>query len=117
MKMTQNVICAGVALLAAGALVADKPTKKSGGDDPSNGEKSTEEVDSVEREDPPVVPPKAVSEQIRKGLQYLAKVQNKDGGWGQGGGWRLGGLAGHPVNLHAWRNSSPTVWSLPAGDA
>jgi hypothetical protein len=97
MKMTQNVICAGVALLAAGALVADKPTKKAGGDDPSNGEKSTEEVDSGEKEDPPVVPPKAISEQIRKGLQYLAKVQNKDGGWGQGGGWRLGGKGGGRV--------------------
>lgn len=34
------------------------------------------------------VQPKPLSEPIKKGLDFLAKSQNEDGGWGQGGGWR-----------------------------
>lgn len=36
-----------------------------------------------------VVEPKALSSQVEKGLEYLANQQQEDGGWGQGGGWRL----------------------------
>ncbi|MGI9239784.1 MAG: hypothetical protein ACR2RV_03225 [Verrucomicrobiales bacterium] len=32
--------------------------------------------------------PKPLSENVTRALAYLAEVQNKDGGWGQGGGWR-----------------------------
>jgi hypothetical protein len=34
-------------------------------------------------------PPKPLGEPVNKGLAWLAKAQNPDGGWGQGGGWRV----------------------------
>jgi hypothetical protein len=34
------------------------------------------------------VQPKALSEQVEKGLEYLVNQQQANGGWGQGGGWR-----------------------------
>ena len=34
------------------------------------------------------VNPKPLSEPIKRGLAYLVSQQHKDGGWGQGGGWR-----------------------------
>jgi hypothetical protein len=34
------------------------------------------------------VPPKPLSDPVKKGLAYLAKGQQDDGGWNQGGGWR-----------------------------
>jgi len=34
------------------------------------------------------VKPKPLSENVKKGLAYLVNQQHKDGGWGQGGGWR-----------------------------
>ncbi len=34
-------------------------------------------------------PPKPLGDQVGKGLAWLAKAQNPDGGWGQGGGWRV----------------------------
>ena len=36
------------------------------------------------------VPPKPLSETVKKGLTYLAETQQADGGWNQGGGWRTG---------------------------
>lgn len=36
----------------------------------------------------PVVKPKPLSDEIKKGLEYLVKQQHANGGWGQGGGWR-----------------------------
>lgn len=33
-------------------------------------------------------PPKPLSPVANRGLAWLAKTQNADGGWGQGGGWR-----------------------------
>lgn len=32
--------------------------------------------------------PKELSAAVKKGLEYLAKAQQEDGGWNQGGGWR-----------------------------
>ena len=34
--------------------------------------------------------PKDISAQVKKGLDYLVKAQQEDGGWNQGGGWRTG---------------------------
>ena len=34
--------------------------------------------------------PKPLSDAVKKGLDYLVKQQHEDGGWGQGGGWRVG---------------------------
>lgn len=43
--------------------------------------------------DPPkpadLPPPKPIGDAVNKGLAWLAKSQNSDGGWGQGGGWRV----------------------------
>ena len=36
------------------------------------------------------VKPKALGDQVKKGLEYLVKAQQDDGGWNQGGGWRTG---------------------------
>ena len=37
------------------------------------------------------VKPKDLSAQVKKGLEFLVKSQQEDGGWNQGGGWRTGG--------------------------
>jgi hypothetical protein len=34
------------------------------------------------------VKPKPLSDNVKKGLEYLAKAQLENGGWNQGGGWR-----------------------------
>lgn len=34
------------------------------------------------------VKPKDISDAVKKGLEYLVKGQQEDGGWNQGGGWR-----------------------------
>ncbi len=34
--------------------------------------------------------PKELSAAVKKGLEYLVKSQQEDGGWSQGGGWRSG---------------------------
>lgn len=36
-----------------------------------------------------IPPPKPLGNEVGKGLAWLAKAQNSDGGWGQGGGWRV----------------------------
>jgi hypothetical protein len=41
-----------------------------------------------------VSPPKPLSDQTKKGLEYLINQQHEDGGWGQGGGWRSGAQGG-----------------------
>ncbi|MBS0209284.1 MAG: hypothetical protein JSS27_10040 [Planctomycetes bacterium] len=35
-------------------------------------------------------PPKPLGDATKKGLEYLVSQQQSDGGWGQGGGWRVG---------------------------
>src|SRR5882757_6689361 len=35
--------------------------------------------------------PKPLSESVTKGLEWLARQQRENGGWGQGGGWRMAG--------------------------
>jgi Prenyltransferase and squalene oxidase repeat len=35
------------------------------------------------------VEPKPLCDSVKKGLEYLVKQQNANGGWGQGGGWRV----------------------------
>jgi hypothetical protein len=43
------------------------------------------------------VKPKELSPAVRKGLEYLVKNQQDDGGWNQGGGWRVGRTGGGRV--------------------
>ncbi|HEV3144769.1 MAG TPA: prenyltransferase/squalene oxidase repeat-containing protein [Gemmataceae bacterium] len=35
------------------------------------------------------IQPKPLSDAVKKGLEYLIKQQHENGGWGQGGGWRI----------------------------
>ncbi len=42
--------------------------------------------------------PKDISAQVKKGLEYLVKSQQDDGGWNQGGGWRTGVNGGGRVD-------------------
>lgn len=43
------------------------------------------------------VDPKPLSDAVKKGLEYLVKAQQEDGGWNQGGGWRTQGNSGGRV--------------------
>ncbi len=43
------------------------------------------------------VKPKELSATVKKGLEYLVKNQQEDGGWNQGGGWRVGNTVGGRV--------------------
>jgi hypothetical protein len=43
------------------------------------------------------VKPKDLSSAVKSGLAYLVKSQQDDGGWNQGGGWRVGGTGGGRV--------------------
>jgi Prenyltransferase and squalene oxidase repeat len=40
------------------------------------------------------VKPKELSAVVKKGLEYLIKNQQEDGGWNQGGGWRINNAGG-----------------------
>jgi hypothetical protein len=45
---------------------------------------------AAEAEKPADLPPaKPLGDPVKNGLAWLAKAQNADGGWGQGGGWRI----------------------------
>jgi len=39
--------------------------------------------------EPDTADPKPLQAPVNQGLAWLAKTQNPDGGWGQGGGWRM----------------------------
>ncbi len=43
------------------------------------------------------VKPKELSAAVKKGLEFLVKSQQEDGGWNQGGGWRTGVQGGGRV--------------------
>lgn len=68
-----------------------------GAKDPeSRKEQPTKPQSSAETPATPVKP-KPLSDNVKKGLSYLLNQQHEDGGWGQGGGWRLGGKDGGRV--------------------
>jgi hypothetical protein len=61
-------------------------------------EPKKEPADTPKTEAPATpVKPKALSDTVKKGLAYLVNQQHKDGGWGQGGGWRIGDQGGGRV--------------------
>jgi hypothetical protein len=68
---------AGVAVLSA-LQAADEP-KQAAKSEAGKQAASKEHV---------AVKPKPLSENVRRGLEYLVEQQHADGGWGQGGGWR-----------------------------
>lgn len=56
---------------------------------PAEAEKPAEAAKPAETPNPAELPPpKPLGDPVKNGLAWLAKTQNSDGGWGQGGGWR-----------------------------
>ncbi|NNC87908.1 MAG: hypothetical protein HKN82_05545 [Akkermansiaceae bacterium] len=89
MKMKHMTRYGAAAVVVAGTMAVapvwgDKPAEGGPGGAPAAGK--AEEKAPRKLADLP--PPKPISPQITKGLAYLAKIQNADGGWAQGGGWR-----------------------------
>src|SRR5437763_1857773 len=87
----------GVAgLLGMGPLTADSPktpsappptevATKPAADAPMTPVKITDAKIATKT----AVDPKPLSAAVKKGLEYLVKQQQEDGGWNQGGGWRI----------------------------
>ena len=65
------------------------------------------------------VKPKELSPAVKKGLEYLVKSQQEDGGWNQGGGWRTrhGAAAASRARRSKTRRTSATpasrCWPSP----
>jgi len=55
-------------------------------DKPAEPAKPTEKKETPKTEP---IQPKPLSDAVKKGLEYLVKQQHENGGWGQGGGWRM----------------------------
>ena len=75
-----------VALLASGAVLSglyavDEPTQS----------KESGKTKAPASKQQSAAKPKPLSDNVKKGLDYLVEQQHPDGGWGQGGGWRTGG--------------------------
>src|SRR5262245_33318819 len=55
-------------------------------------DKPAEPAKPPEKKEPPkteAIQPKPLSDAVKKGLESLVKQQHENGGWGQGGGWRM----------------------------
>lgn len=70
-----------------------KPAEPAKPADPAPAAEAPKEAGPAKPADLP--PPKPIGDSVNKGLAWLAKVQNADGGWGQGGGWRITVQEGH----------------------
>jgi len=86
----QKIIGSCVAVLIAGSGMALAHKFPEKGKEVEAVETVSEEAGtSVETEVASKAPAvKPLSEQVLKGIAFLRKTQNPDGGWGQGGGWR-----------------------------
>jgi hypothetical protein len=60
-------------------------------DPPQTTNKSDEKAITPASKPQAVVKPKPLTDNVKKGIDYLVEQQHADGGWGQGGGWRTGG--------------------------
>lgn len=63
---------------------------------------ASQQVGGGESQESPImmkfaVQPKELSPAVKKGLEFLVKSQQEDGGWNQGGGWRVGNGGGGRV--------------------
>lgn len=83
---------------APAARPAEPPAKAAPAAQPAAGEKlSPVKVSAEKVEMKTAVAPKPLSDAVKKGLEYIAKIQQEDGGWNQGGGWRTQGTGGGRV--------------------
>lgn len=80
-------VAAGGPLAADGPKPADPPPAPAAKPAPAKPE-SPVTVTNTKVETKTAVTPKPLSEAVKKGLAYLVKSQQDDGGWNQGGGWR-----------------------------
>jgi hypothetical protein len=72
----------GLQFATAEPIPSAPPAKKD-----STAETPTPDKDATPPKDP--APPKPLSPVTKKGIAWLIKTQREDGGWGQGGGWRV----------------------------
>jgi hypothetical protein len=63
---------------------------QSPGDKPVQPKPESKNASPGMKESIPAVQPKPLPSSVKKGLAYLVSQQNEKGGWGQGGGWRIG---------------------------
>ncbi len=77
---------------APAALPTAPPPTAKGGDTLSPVRVTNEKVEMKT-----AVPPRPLSDAVKKGLEWLVKSQQDDGGWSQGGGWRNQGPNGGRV--------------------
>ncbi|HYH64722.1 MAG TPA: prenyltransferase/squalene oxidase repeat-containing protein [Urbifossiella sp.] len=63
-------------------------------------------VTDVKVEMKTAVTPRPLSDAVKKGLEWLVKSQQEDGGWSQGGGWRNQGTGGARVEGKAVEDPS-----------
>ncbi|HEY2910178.1 MAG TPA: prenyltransferase/squalene oxidase repeat-containing protein, partial [Gemmataceae bacterium] len=68
----------------APAAAIDQPAVKPATDAPMTPVKITETRVATKT----AVDPKPLSDTVKKGIDYIVKQQQEDGGWNQGGGWR-----------------------------
>lgn len=85
-----RAFAAPLALLAAAVLtISQLPAKEPAAEAKQpTASKQADDVAQPAPQRPRKIKPKPLSEQTRKGLEYLAGQQHASGGWGQGGGWR-----------------------------
>jgi len=81
-----------VAMLMAAAVFCGWVASRA--DDDSNSKPKSNDAgvkEAQSKESPaPRKPPGPLSENVKRGLDYLVAQQDSSGGWGQGGGWRTG---------------------------
>src|SRR5262245_50256398 len=62
--------------------------------DPPKPEAAKPDIDKAAAAAAKPVTAKPLSPAVKKGLEYLVAQQHPNGGWGQGGGWRVGNQGG-----------------------
>jgi hypothetical protein len=86
-------------IVLTGLAAKDPEPKKEPPGPPAKAEPPAAKDAAAAKDEAPSTPvkPKPLSESVKKGLDYLVNQQHKDGGWGQGGGWRQGDKGGGRV--------------------
>jgi hypothetical protein len=83
----QILTLAASLIFASPVLHAESPTPVKEAPQEAPAVDPAKPADPVKPADLP--PPKPLGDPVNKGLAWLIKAQNADGGWGQGGGWRM----------------------------